>query len=166
MFSPKLIMAPLDFSDFSMQGLETARDLAKRYDAELLLVHVVPFIPVLPEGVDYFQDGKYEEQLTKSAEAKLAKLASEAQAAGVKARTAIGTANDAAMEIVRIADEEKVDLIVMPTHGMTGWKRLAFGSVTDKVVRTASAPVLVLRSNVSEAGKGAQEKSKGAHAAD
>jgi nucleotide-binding universal stress UspA family protein len=116
--------------------------------------------------VDYFQDGKYEEQLTKSAEAKLAKLASEAQAAGVKARTAIGTANDAAMEIVRIADEGKVDLIVMPTHGMTGWKRLAFGSATDKVVRTASAPVLVLRSNVSEAGKDAQEKSKGAHAAD
>lgn len=159
MFTPKLIMAPLDFSSSSTEGLETAKDLAKRYEGELVLLHVVPFIPALPEGVDYFQDGKYEEHLTELAEAKLAKLAAEAQASGIKARTAVGTANDAAMEIVRKAEEEKVDLIVIPTHGVTGWKRLPFGSVTDKVVRTASCPVLVLRSNVAE-------QSKSAHAAD
>jgi nucleotide-binding universal stress UspA family protein len=166
MFTPKLIMAPLDFSGFSMEALETAKDLAAHYNAELLLLHVVPFIPMLPDGVDYFQDGKYEEQLSNSAEATLAKLADQLRASGIKARTAVGTANDAAMEIVRTAEDEKVDLIVIPTHGMTGWKRLAFGSVTDKVVRTANCPVLVLRSNVAEESKGAAGKSKGAHAAD
>jgi Universal stress protein family len=47
------------------------------------------------------------------------------------------------MEILRTADAERVDLIVIATHGLTGWRRLAFGSVTDKIVRTADCPVRV-----------------------
>ncbi|HEY6328990.1 MAG TPA: universal stress protein [Blastocatellia bacterium] len=49
------------------------------------------------------------------------------------------------MELLRIAEHNQVDLIVISTHGMTGWHQLAFGSVTDKVVRLATCPVLVLR---------------------
>ena len=53
------------------------------------------------------------------------------------------------MEITRVAESEKADLIVIATHGLTGWRRLAFGSVTDKLVRTAACSVLVLRAEVA-----------------
>jgi nucleotide-binding universal stress UspA family protein len=50
------------------------------------------------------------------------------------------------MEIIRTAENEKADLIVIATHGMTGWREFAFGSVAEKVVKSAECPVLVLRS--------------------
>jgi nucleotide-binding universal stress UspA family protein len=57
----------------------------------------------------------------------------------------VGTANEVAMEILRIGEHNNADLIVIATHGMTGWHKLAFGSVAEKVVRLAECRVLVLR---------------------
>ncbi|HUV14514.1 MAG TPA: universal stress protein, partial [Acidobacteriota bacterium] len=62
----------------------------------------------------------------------------------VKSRTMVSY-GDPAKEIVRIAEEESVDLIVIATHGLTGWQHLVFGSVAEKVVRTAKCPVLTVR---------------------
>jgi nucleotide-binding universal stress UspA family protein len=71
----------------------------------------------------------------------------------VKARTEMGTANDVGMELVRIAEHEHADMIIIATHGMTGWHKIAFGSVAEKVVKQASCPVLVLRANaMADAG--------------
>jgi len=80
----------------------------------------------------------------------LEEMAKKISQQGIKVRTLVGTANDVGMELVRIAEQEKVDLIVIATHGMTGWRRLAFGSVTEKVVRTAECPVLVMRAKGEE----------------
>ena len=162
MFTPKLILAPTDFSEFSLTALETAKDLAKHYGAELLLLHVVPVIPSLPHGVPYFDDGVYEQQLIETAGKSLDDLADKMRAAGINVRTSVGFANDAAMEIIRTSEDQKVDLIVIPTHGMTGWRRLAFGSVTEKVVRIAECPVLVLRSKATNEIQRAGSKSQAA----
>jgi hypothetical protein len=54
------------------------------------------------------------------------------------------TTGEAAPEILRIAQEEHVDLIVIASHGLAGWRRLVFGSVTEKVVRQATCPVLTI----------------------
>lgn len=140
MFAPKRIMAPIDFSEFSLGALETAKEMAKQYGAAVLLVNVVPLIPTLPDGVPYFQEGAYEQQIIGAAKESLADLAGKLTAARIEAHTKVGIANDAAMEIVRVSEEENVDLIVMATHGRTGWRRLALGSVTDKVARTAACP--------------------------
>jgi nucleotide-binding universal stress UspA family protein len=145
MLSPKLILSPIDFSDSSLQALEVAQDLAKRYGSELLLIYVVPAIPRLPDDVSIFSEGSYEQELNKNAKTRLDQLLDKVKQAGVRARSMVGLANDAAMEIIRVAEHEKADLIVMATHGMTGWRRIAFGSVTEKVVRTAECSVLVLR---------------------
>jgi nucleotide-binding universal stress UspA family protein len=67
------------------------------------------------------------------------------------------------MEILRITEHNSADLIVIATHGMTGWHRLVFGSVAEKVVRLASCPVLVLRAN-PKAGQDASLKSADAAA--
>ena len=160
MISPKLILSPIDFSDFSLNALEAAKDVAKKYGSEILLVHVVPVIPKLPQSVSILREGAYENELIESAKTRLQKLAEKLGKEGVRARIAVGLANDAAMEIIRIAESEQADLIVIATHGMTGWRRLAFGSVTDKVVRTAECPVLVLRSGA--AGHSSEHHAKSA----
>jgi len=66
------------------------------------------------------------------------------------------------MEILRTAEHENADLIVIATHGMTGWRRLAFGSVTDKVVRTADCPVLVLRKSAAQQSEPAEKSASAA----
>lgn len=152
MLAPKLIVSPIDFSEFSMIALDAAKDIAGKYGSEILLAYVVPEIPKLPDTVSLLHEGEYEAQLIEGAKKKLEDIADAVKAAGLRARTSVGRANDAAMEIVRIADAENADLIVIATHGMTGWRQLAFGSVTEKVVRTAGCPVLVLRQKAASAG--------------
>ena len=63
---------------------------------------------------------------------------------GAVVNTMVSTGN-AAEEILKAADELKVDMIAMSTHGRSGLRRLAFGSITDKVLRGASAPILMVR---------------------
>lgn len=149
MLPPKLILSPIDFSDPSTEAVSVAADLAKLFGSELCLVHIVPAIPKLPPSVSIFKEGEYEEHLHRQAVQQLERIAKQICERGVKSKTIVGTANDVGMELVRIAEQEKADLVVIATHGMTGWRRLAFGSVTEKVVRTASCPVLVLRADAS-----------------
>ena len=143
MMPPKLILAPIDFSDL-------AADMASRFGASLLLVHIVPAVADLPAGVSIFKEGEYDKGLHDTAAKQLADLAAPISGKGVSVRTEIGTANDIGMEIVRIADSENADMIVIATHGMTGWRKIAFGSVAEKVVQQAECPVLVLRTKAAE----------------
>jgi nucleotide-binding universal stress UspA family protein len=142
---PKLIVSPIDFSSPSDDALKTARDLASRFGSELLLVHVVPAIPKLPSATTIFHEAEYEQELRARAVERLEQMVQELAAQGVKARFEVGTANDVSMEILRTSELNQGDLIVIATHGMSGWRKLAFGSVTEKVVRLAECPVLVLR---------------------
>jgi len=153
MLPPKLILSPIDFSDSAEAALDVAADFATRFGAELLLVHVMPAIPDLPKNVSVLKEGEYDQSLTDAAAKRLADLAGTLAQENVKARTEMGTANDVGMELVRIAEHEHADLIIIATHGMTGWHKIAFGSVAEKVVKQASCPVLVLRANaIADAG--------------
>lgn len=145
MLTPKLILSPIDFSDSSQGALDVAADFATRFGAELLLVHVMPAIEDLPKSVSIFKEGEYDQSLDDAAEKRLSDMAATLARKNVKARTEIGTANDVGMELVRSAEHNHADLIIIATHGMTGWHKIAFGSVAEKVVKQASCPVLVLR---------------------
>ena len=145
MLPPKLIMSPIDFSEHSDDALKAATDLATTFGSELCLVHVVPAIPRLPSASAFFHEGEYEQELHKCAQKRLDEMVRALEGRGIKARSEVGTANDVSMELLRIAEHNDVDLIVIATHGMTGWHKLAFGSVAEKVVRLAACPVLVLR---------------------
>jgi nucleotide-binding universal stress UspA family protein len=150
MLPPKRILSPLDFSDPSNEALNTAADLASRFGAELLLVHVVAMLPRLPSPATIFNEAEFEQELHKDGVQRLHELDRKLTAKGVKVRSEVGTANDVGMEIIRLAEHNNVDLIVIATHGMTGWHRLAFGSVAEKVVRLAACPVLLLRAEAAE----------------
>jgi nucleotide-binding universal stress UspA family protein len=138
------ILSPIDFSDPSQAALETAAGLAKQLGAELLLVHIVPAIPDLPSSVSMLKEGQYDEALHKDASSRLAEMAQKLSQSGIKAKSALGTANDTAMEITRLAQENGSDLIVIATHGVSGLREMVFGSVTEKVLQDASCPVLVM----------------------
>ena len=145
MLPPKLIMSPIDFSEHSDVALKAATEMASTFGSELCLVHVVPAIPRLPSATAFFHEGEYEEELHKCAQKRLDEMVRALEGRGIKARSEVGTANDVSMELLRIAEHNNVDLIVIATHGMTGWHKLAFGSVAEKVVKLATCPVLVLR---------------------
>ena len=86
--------------------------------------------------------------LNADAEERLNEIVGEVTMPGTIIRTIV-VHRDAASEIVRIAEKENVDMIVIATHGMTGWRRVVFGSVAEKVVRLAKC--LVLTTRVSQA---------------
>ena len=153
MQAPKRILVPVDYSPISDAALSEATDLAKLLGAELVLVNVVAVIADLPNDVSLLKEGAYEDQRDHDALAKVQAAAQKAGAAGVTARGVIGRSNVPAKEILLTAERENADLIVIATHGMTGWREIAFGSVAEGVVKNASIPVLVLRPKAAAAAK-------------
>jgi len=150
MFPVKTVLCPTDFSEPAREALKIAGELASQVGASLLLVHVVPVLPALPSDPNYvFKVPEYERLLHNDADEKLAQLVRQIKN-GTTVRVMVGH-GDVADEIVRIAETEKADLIVIATHGTTGWRRFVFGSVAEKVVRLAKCPVLTIR-NPQEAG--------------
>src|SRR5579863_4117664 len=131
MFQPKVIVSPIDFSDPSQEALNSAAEIAKQFGAELLLVHAVPAIPRLTSASDFFKEAQFEALLNKDAEERLQKIVKDLAQKGVRAKAAVGIANEPGMEILRVAEHNHADLIVISTHGMTGWHRLVFGSVAE-----------------------------------
>lgn len=146
MLSPKVILAPIDFSESSLNALNVATDIAKQFGSAILLFHVVAVIPKLADHVSTaLTHGVYELELIEGVKRRLGDLAESLRHTGVHLRSTVRLAPDAASEIIRTAETEKAELIVIATNGLRGWRRLVFGSVAEKVVRTADCPVLVLR---------------------
>jgi nucleotide-binding universal stress UspA family protein len=145
MYNVERILCPTDFSTGSLQVLSAAQDIAIRFAAELCLLHVLPILPALPTEPNFaFEVHEYERLLHDAAQKHLDEMAHELKQKSIQSRVLVGH-GDAAGEIVRVAEEQKIDLIIIATVGKTGWRRLAFGSVTEKVVRLAPCPVLTMR---------------------
>lgn len=152
----KKILYPTDFSEPSFEALKMAKELAQRFSAELYLLYVVsPFSAILasegaasPPGFlkypETFDIGLFEKQQMGKARKTLQDLIVKKGLQSLQVRPLVVLGN-AAEEIVRLAGARKIGLIVIATHGRSGWKHLLFGSVTEKVIRLASCPVLTIR---------------------
>jgi universal stress protein A len=145
MLSFNRILCPVDFSEPSYRALRTADELARRYGAELHVLHVVPPVPLveLPpgSGTVAFDVKKYESELLES----YSKTLDTTIAANVKPDLKVLShleMGDPAHEIVELAEKIKPDVIVIATHGRTGLRRFFFGSVAEAVVRRAPCAVL------------------------
>ena len=147
------VLCPLDFSESSFKALQNAAEIASHFQSELILVHVLTVIPVVPAEPAYIPGGapvmpaasmdvEEQRQQELAAEERL-KLAIKRLPSQIRSRIQLGL-GDAADEIVRIANTYPADLIVIATHGLTGWRHLVFGSVAEKVIRSAHQPVLVI----------------------
>jgi nucleotide-binding universal stress UspA family protein len=140
---PRRILCPVDLSDFSPLVLAHAVALARWYGAEVIALHV--FAAWIPPADESTYPGWMLQvrDARESIERELQELVTPFLAAGVDVplHRAEG---DAAREIVRHAAEVHADLIVMGTHGRSGFDRLTLGSVAEKVLRKARCPVLTL----------------------
>jgi nucleotide-binding universal stress UspA family protein len=146
MWPPKTILCPTDFSEGSARAISQASELAKQFEAAIYVLHVIPLQAVLPMDPNFsLSMPEVDQALYTQAKEHLQESAEKLQTKGLVSRTLISR-GDAANEIVQIAEREQVDLIVIATYGKTGWRRLAFGSVTERVVRLATCPVLTIRS--------------------
>jgi nucleotide-binding universal stress UspA family protein len=141
------ILLPTDFSECGNYALSYAASLARTFHASIICVHVIePMAPTV--GYSGMSEpmpiADITEQLEDSAERELPKLAESDECAGLKVEEVI-VHGEAASEIVRVAKDRNVDLIVVSSHGRTGLGRILFGSTAEAVVRHASCPVLVVK---------------------
>ncbi len=140
----KKILVPVDFSENSQKILRTAVEFAAKFKAEVVIVFVVQsfddysgfFVPHMPIV-------QLEEEMVKSAKEKMKSFVAETLNGSVPHGTAI-LSGDVVEEINRFAGEGKADLIVMGTHGYKGLDKILFGSVAEKIVKTAPCPVLTI----------------------
>lgn len=143
----KRILVPTDFSETSDVATDYAIDMAFRYGASIRLVHVLEdlnYLAVYPEG--YFDLPGPRQRLVDDATEHLQALVKKCEAARVDASSSV-LSGHAARTIVDEAAAPDVDLIVMGTHGRSGFAHLLLGSVAEKVVRSAPCPVLTVRRN-------------------
>lgn len=143
------ILVATDFSEAAEAAVEHAADLAKHFDAKLVLVHAynveIPIASPAMAGGYVLPEGFFE-SISKQASSQTEDAA---KALSDKGIDAIGVALDrpASQAITEEAERRGADLIVMGTRGLTGLKHVALGSVADRVVRTAPCPVLTVPSH-------------------
>jgi len=152
MIEIRRILCPIDFSEFSRHALDHAVAIARRYDATVTVLNVcalvpatasAPGTPILPVSVPTPDDlDALLERMKRFVETEVG--------LAVPMRFEIGEGN-AASEILDRATAIPSDLIVMGTHGRSGFERLVLGSVTEKVIHKAACPVLTVPRPMADA---------------
>ena len=142
----KKMLVAIDFSDGSAQALRYALKFAVQFDSQLLLLHIL-HDPA--EAPGFYSSEKAGEKVFRNMEEAASRMMDEFVEKHLKEWKKFDTRiipGLPAEEIVRIAEKEKVDMIVIGTRGHGGLKRLMIGSVTDRVIRTCTCPVLAVHS--------------------
>jgi nucleotide-binding universal stress UspA family protein len=141
----KRICCPVDFSDASRAAMEVAADLARRFGAELVLFHAYP-VPgyTFPDG-SVVASPKMLQDLADGAERHLESWRLEAEPIAARPVRIVKVAGEPASEIVAFARDERIDLLVLGTHGRSGLEHALMGSIAERVVRRARCPVLTVR---------------------
>ncbi len=145
MLEIKLILCPIDFSEFSVRAYRHALSLAEHYRAKLVALHIVePFR--FPSAGFTASAGLYDEfcqAVCESGKEQLQEFVKNHTHDEIQPELVVhqGIASDS---ILSFAQARKTDVIVMGTHGRRGYDRLMLGSVTDRVMRRASCPLLAV----------------------
>jgi universal stress protein A len=138
------ILAPTDFSHRSEVAVEYAVELARKMHAQLTLLHVLPEPSALDYTMGGFPKGEWD-QMKEEAEKNLAEAVTHAKRTFLEVDSKLRTGLDLHQEILSAAKEISADLLVLSTHGYTGWKHLLFGSDAEKILEHAPCPILVVR---------------------
>jgi nucleotide-binding universal stress UspA family protein len=144
MIAFKQILVPVDFSETSDIALAYARALGESFGATLHVLHIVenPYLSMGPTEMYVPPPQTFLADLEKEARARLDAMLPAAERDGT--RVVLRTGRPAS-EIIDYANAERIDLIVMGTHGRTALAHMLMGSVTEKVLRIAPCPVLAVR---------------------
>jgi nucleotide-binding universal stress UspA family protein len=139
------ILFPTDFSEGSNHALHFAADFAKHYNAKLYILHVVyDVMKATDSHIPHVSADDLYEELDKWALGEIETCCIE-EIRGlpdVEKKVIQGIPHE---EVIKMASDEKIDMIVMGTYGRTGLDRLLFGSTAERVVRRAPCPVFTVR---------------------
>ena len=138
----KKILVPTDGSDYSMRAAEHAVSIAKMLDAQIIVVYVVDEVVV--NQIKVTERENVEQELKQDGKRYIKYVLGLAENEGVKADSILakGTPFE---QIVHLAKELNIDLIVMGTYGRRGAERILIGSVAERVIEYSSCPVLVIK---------------------
>jgi nucleotide-binding universal stress UspA family protein len=138
----KHILCATDFSDFSNLTVGYGVALAKEFDARLIICHVIDLSSVAIYGEFQLDPVGQQNRIMEDANSQLEALAGE-QPVSWEPLITVGKPAD---EISRAVEEQNIDLVITATRGRSGFKRLILGSVTERLMRTLSCPLLIVRS--------------------
>jgi nucleotide-binding universal stress UspA family protein len=155
MIEIKRILCPIDFSEFSRHALDYAIAMARWYGSRVFALHVFtnwPVVDVIPSlGIHGMEPLPLKTIDRKALSAELRQFVERHPATDVRIEPVIVEAADVHREIIAQAETLKADLIVIGSHGRSGFEHLLLGSITEKVLRKASRPVMVVPHRVGEA---------------
>jgi nucleotide-binding universal stress UspA family protein len=145
MLEIKLILCPVDFSEFSIRAYQYALSLAEHYRAQMVVQNIVelsryPYADYVASQGDY---AEFCRALYEGGKERLREFVEKHTHDEIQLELVVNE-GAAADSILSFAQARKVDLIVMGTHGRRGFDRLVLGSVTDRVMRTAPCPVVAI----------------------
>lgn len=148
-FNPTKILVPIDFSPSAEAALKAATGLAEQFHAEIYLLHAIPMLAITT-GIEFpttfYPAEESLESATEQAKQKLQQMVSVLSGIGVEANYGIEIGSDVAGNVLMVTQREQADLIVISTHGMSGWRPVVFGSIAEKIVKLVECPLLLLRS--------------------
>ena len=147
MIALKHILVATDFSEASDAALLYGRQLARTHGATLHLLHIVGSVAsemASPIGIGP-NSGQMQMELEAEAQQRLDTLVADDARRGLTARATALSSGSIAPAILAYADAEQIDLIIVGTHGRTGFAHFFMGSVAQHVVRRAPCPVLTVR---------------------
>ena len=153
MFQPRKILVPTDFSEDSNLAFRMALSIAVTYQARIFLLHVIS--NTIQQGLaDYCLDQSMLDRVLNEsivfANEKLQEVMDKNQQSGNIKVIPDVRKGQPSEEILQEAAERKIDLIVIASHGKTGLQKYFIGSVTEKVMKEAKCPVLLIRSQEKE----------------
>jgi nucleotide-binding universal stress UspA family protein len=140
----KTILVPVDFSNASEAALRYALTVAMRDHDKVIVLHAIE-VPVYPFAGMWVPEPSQLSDLLARTRQELDALCARNRSAGVILESAVVTKSPTDEAILGYAQEHGCDLIVMSTHGRTGFRHLVLGSVAERVIRAAKIPVLTLR---------------------
>lgn len=136
------VLLTTDLSDEALRPFEPVIDLASRLGARLTVLSVVPDLRVIPHGAPLAPAMSMPDLQKEMAGVKASLQKQCDRLEGVEVAVEVVSAESPAKGIVEFAKEHGVDLIALSTHGRTGFRRLALGSVAEEVLRLSPVPVL------------------------
>jgi nucleotide-binding universal stress UspA family protein len=138
------ILVPIDFSENSKKALRYAIPLAEKFGASVTLINIIePTVFPSDFGFGQMSFPDVEQELVTKSKTELDEIVS-----GLSTTAPVATVVKTGIPFVEVtsyADEEKVDLIIVATHGRTGVEHILFGSTAEKIIRKAPCPALVVR---------------------
>ena len=147
-FHPKKILVPMDFSSSSISALATAVEVAHQFHAELYLLHAIPMLPIVT-GMEFltafYPRQEFLADAEKDSEKRFAEFVANLSGQGIEATSKVEVADDVVGSVLMTIQREHIDMLVISTHGMSGWRPVVFGSIAEKVIKLAECPVLLLR---------------------